>query len=521
MLRKLFSSSSESFSAAEEASVNRLADASACQGIKGGAGIASCDNGECWAAYLVAAEAAARQLQISPASRTYRANLPLNYRSLFPSEARSYRVDVLEASLDHYNIIWVNGEKFEFTAEAVRRAEELRAAWSDLGAVLERWSSTPKTGRPTRKEITSALKSLDSAWANFEERYLTELVQIEAKARNHIVHAIELERRLQLLENQHHQDLPEYREAQRRLVSAVNRLNSVANINRKGRDDLGFETLVEARSILHKCSSAGSAHQGSISLLSAAKVLATDVVESFNAMRHYLRDVTYCLERIDPHLGNNSGLVARLVDWEECWEVGTAYLQQKRMLRALCDAVAEIRRIQVFAPKLAEMCEECDVELFMVLPRLLWLRFLADPQEQMPLLAHLLPHRFVEASSAAPSLGTELQAFFAKYTELERSLASMLESSVRSDLGCIRSLLAKSVVSGGDDETDSGSIYAGVRAAHVNDAKKQVRGFMHELESWSMELQRHCPEDWNQYSAVLLHCLRTETDKERSGPFSV
>ena len=52
-----------------------------------------------------------------------------------------------------------------------------------------------------------------------------------------------------------------------------------------------------------------------------AHILATDVVDSFSAMREYLREVELCLERVDPHLCNNAGLVARLVDWEESWEV--------------------------------------------------------------------------------------------------------------------------------------------------------------------------------------------------------
>ena len=44
--------------------------------------------------------------------------------------------------------------------------------------------------------------------------------------------------------------------------------------------------------------------------------LPEDVVGSFEAMRRYLREVKKCLERVDPHLCNNVGLVARLVDWE-------------------------------------------------------------------------------------------------------------------------------------------------------------------------------------------------------------
>jgi len=534
MLRRFFNAFPDSLNTAEDAAVNTLAAASrhaAGLDIKSSAGVDSC------AAYLNAVEATATQLQIPPTQRSYRASFPLNYRSLFPSEARSYRADVLEASLEHYNVIWVNGEKFEFSAEATKRAEELQVAWIDLGTMLERWNrsragSHDNSPRPTRQDLTSVLKALDSAWASFEERYISELVQIEAKARGHIVQAIELERQLKQLEMQYGEEawkIPDYREVQRGLVTAVARLNSVANVNRKGRDDLRVEVLQEAHSALRQCNAAGDIGQEAANLLTATKILSTDVVDSFEAMRVYLRDVANQLERVDPHLGNNGGLVNRLVDWEESWEVGTSYLQQKRVLHALCDAVAEIHRVQSFAPKLADMCEECDVELFMVLPRLMWLRFLVEPEQQMPLLARLLPHRFGAASSETPTLGQDLRSFSEKYARAECALARLCGTAGHPEplfrgLGSTadaRQLLAKRVICGSDDETNAVYAYAAIHDAHVEEAKAQVEDLMHELEAWSIELQRHCPEDWNQYSAVLVHCLRTEAEKERKGPFGV
>lgn len=165
MLWRFFNTPSDALGPAEEAAVSRLAAASrqaAGLDIKSAAGVDSC------AAYLVAVEATSVSLQIQPTPRGYRANFPLNYRSLFPGENRSYRADVLEASLEHYNVIWVNGEKFEFSVEATRRAEELQCAWIDLGTVLERWSRSssrprsggsrepsPRSGRPTRAELTN------------------------------------------------------------------------------------------------------------------------------------------------------------------------------------------------------------------------------------------------------------------------------------------------------------------------------------------------------------------------------
>lgn len=543
---RLFGPTQECLGAPEEAAVSRLAAASrraANLDIKSAAGADSC------AAYLIAVEAAAVALQLPPTPRSYRAHFPLNYKSLFPGEARSYRADVLEASLEHYNVIWVNGEKFEFSAEATQRAEELQCAWIELGSVLERWDrATPKSRsperpnncstRPSRIELSGVLKNLDSAWASFEERYISELVQIEAKARSLIVQAIDHEKHLQDLEAQHGEkcwDMKDCRDVLRLLTAAITRLNSVANVNRKGRDDLRMEVYIDAKNTLRQCNGGGGCDKlENAYLMSAAKILATDVVDSLAAMRGYLREVAHFLERVDPHLGNNSGLVTRLVDWEESWEVGTAYLQQQPVLQALCDSVAEIRKAQSFAPKLIEMCEECDVELFMVLPRLIWLRFLSQPEMQnvqKPLLVRLLPHRFKDVASKTPTSGPELQTLSAKYAATEKAIIDAMnifskDSAAEYDsnhsrgfLPRARSLLVQRVISGSSDDADDN--FSSVPHAFRANVQAQVESLMHELEAWSIELQRHCPEDWNQYSAVLVRCLSDEGEKERQGPFGV
>merc|ERR1719183_2785694 len=89
--------------------------------------------------------------------------------------------------------------------------------------------------------------------------------------------------------------------------------------------------------------------------LTAAHVLSTHVVESFEAMRVYLREVQNCLERVDPHLCNNSGLVARLCDWEESWEQGARYVLREDLLASLCDLAGELRAVQRMEPALADM----------------------------------------------------------------------------------------------------------------------------------------------------------------------
>lgn len=535
MLRKLLCQDSDALTSAEEVAVSRLAATHRRLIIEGGrvntkseAGFNAC------ALFLEGLDATARAMRLDAAPRSYRVAFTINYRALFPDEARNYRVDVLEASVEQYAVIWVNGDKFEFSAEAMRRAEALQRTWAELGSLLERWSQAVEqprfVTRPARSELRNTLVQLDCTWARFEHKYIAELIEIEEKARRLIVQAIEHERCLQLLEAHHGegealQQVPEYHQELKKLVACVAHLNSVANFRRKGRDDLGVDVLFDAMNTLRRCDTSERSGE-SREILAAARILARDVVESFAAMRDYLREVERCLERVDPHLCNNVGLVARLVDWEESWEVGTRYVQHEKLLGAVCDLVAEIRVAQRLAPVLTQMCDDCDVELFLVLPRIIWLRFLAKPMQHTELLKSLLPHRFVDASNSGSEKApdAELQGFLEKFRAARKLLVGAQPvggvgvSSAEAREKMSWEILVKRVVNGAGSQEDAfGSLAPALRP----EAQAAAEELMHELEKWSIELQRHCPEDWNQCSAILLQCLAGGNHKQKPVPFRV
>ncbi|CAE8619854.1 unnamed protein product, partial [Polarella glacialis] len=162
MLRKLLGKDSDALSSAEEVAVGRLGTAYRRLLMDGGrintkseAGFNAC------ALFLEGLDASARALRLDAAPRTYRVAFTINYRALFPDEARNYRVDVLEASVEQYAVIWVNGDKFEFSAEAMRRAEALQRSWAELGTMLERWNQSSEqprmANRPPRSELRNCL----------------------------------------------------------------------------------------------------------------------------------------------------------------------------------------------------------------------------------------------------------------------------------------------------------------------------------------------------------------------------
>jgi hypothetical protein len=528
MLRKAFGNSSDTLSTSEEAALTRLSGAhqrllteEGRLDMKSEAGYHACSQ------FLDALDVSARALKLDAAPRTYRAEFTINYRTLFPDEARNYRVDVLEASAEQYAVIWVNGDKFEFSAEAMRRAETLQRAWTELKMHLNRWNMSAEHPRmhvkPTRSELQSTLLAVDYAWASFEHKYITELIAIEEKARQLIVDAIKHEQALQQMEKDPcetkvtHQ--PKYREEVSRLVKCIARLNARANVRRKGRDDLGVEILFGAQTTLQRCDDAEQGGDGT-ETLSAARILATDVVDSFAAMRQYLKEVDKCLERVDPHLCNNVGLVTRLVDWEESWEVGARYVQHEPLLGAVCDVVTQVRAAQRLAPALVDMCNDCDVELFLVLPRIIWLRFLVEPVTQTELLKSLLPHRFPEIKDSAGEKSVrvwdaELASFIEKFQKVERIFnagggrSSPHPSAWKS--------LVKRVVSGESGDNTYGNVSPRTRL----EAQPAMEDLMRDLEWYSIELQRHCPEDWNQCSAILVQCLTGDATESKREPFRV
>ncbi|CAE6927873.1 unnamed protein product [Symbiodinium natans] len=530
MLRKLWSSTGDTFSSQEEAAIVNLASAHSRLVIESGrvntkseAGFNSC------ALFLESLDSTARVMHIDAAPRKYRSSFTINYRALFPDEARNYRVDVLEASVEQYAVIWVNGDKFEFSAEAMRRAEALQRCWADLATLLERWNTEQvRASRPSRSDFRDALVALDVAWASFEHKYIMELIEIEEKARRLVVQAIEREKKLQSIEARSVEgdvfQRPDYKEELRRFVACIAHLNSVANVRRKGRDDLSMDVLLDAMQTLSKCDAAEKGGQSS-EKLAAARSLTKDVLDSFTAMREYLREVGRCLERVDPHLCNNAGLVARLVDWEESWEVGTRYVQQEKMLTAVCDLVAEIRAAQRLAPVLAQMCEECDVEMFMVMPRLAWLRYLDKPCQLYGLFKSLLPHRFADCNMQKEKpepTDAELVSLMQRFGRTKELLMETMKPSQGGKLTTSNfeeaawEALVKRVVNGANED-----IYARVSPSLREAVEKEVEELMRDLEAWSMELARHCPEDWNQCCGILVQCLSGSEKEGSKGPFRV
>merc|ERR1719321_129063 len=81
-------------------------------------------------------------------------------------------------------------------------------------------------------------------------------------------------------------------------------------------------------------------------------------------------------------------------------------------------------RLEVVEPKLRSMREDCDVEFFLVIPRLLLLRYLCYSDGHEAMLQALLPHRFAPCLDPSRSKrhGSELAALHSHFEQTRQAV---------------------------------------------------------------------------------------------------
>lgn len=124
-----------------------------------------------------------------------------------------------------------------------------------------------------------------------------ELMLIETDARRYITDAIGIERNMILTEVREKAKgrivlgSNEYNEYRARLVELIGKINSVANIDGKGRDDLTVDILSSSEGIIRRISSVKSR---------AVINLAESIRQSFLSLRMLFRKYEHNIEAVDP-----------------------------------------------------------------------------------------------------------------------------------------------------------------------------------------------------------------------------
>lgn len=273
-------------------------------------------------------------------------------------------------------------------------------------------------------------------------------------------------------------------EAQSNLCAAISRLNSMANDQRKGRDDLNHAVIAAALDVVRK-------HKGD---RDAELVLADSIFSSFEALRVCIAESASNIDRVDPQLCNNRELVHCLVDWEVSWETGNDYLCHPARLAALCSLVNNLKEAQD-NQNFRSMCKDCDAELFLVLPRMIIHWFLSNPALHGEFLRPLLPHRFpVEGDADVQKLVISADC-----------LCSRLPGVTKLDrLATARRLFHRRALGGPGCPTAADELPGVVLLPAL---AREIDDYVFAVERWSMELQRHSPDDWSRCCSVVLECL--------------
>lgn len=105
-------------------------------------------------------------------------------------------------------------------------------------------------------DLKKCLQDFDASWAQYEQFYVYELMVIETDARRFVIEAIQIERELQAMENnlKHHgftdESISTYNSKRSELLEKMASVNTVCNVNGKGRDDLvDIEILTAAEEL--------------------------------------------------------------------------------------------------------------------------------------------------------------------------------------------------------------------------------------------------------------------------------
>ena len=299
-------------------------------------------------------------------------------------------------------------------------------------------------------------------------------MKIEADARRFICKAINIEKELASIEireklkgrivlnNEHYHSL------RKKLVKILNQINSVANVEGQGRDDLGFEILLEAEGIIRRISKEQS---------KAVRNLAEQIRNIFMKLRNLFAKYEKNIEMVDPQLKNNNDLVENLAEFEKTWEKGNTYFLDSKKLNHLIffshiiEATSE--KYKEFQEQLE--CRECDI--FVKIPSLMLLKNLDNDDKNICL--YFLPQLFDEKQDIN-KLHMKLQKEFQIWKKAHLKNYEYFN------------IIEKKII--GIQMTEKEKIFD----------KEDVNNIVHKIKQLAIELERNNPVEWNTFLEAAL-----------------
>ena len=320
------------------------------------------------------------------AARTYREQFSKAYKVLYKEGSLCYLTEILDSAQEGFPYLWVNGEKYVFSHEVLDAGRKLfhqfRIIQNVIRNLYERIieDTVNITVQSIIEDMAKHLDDFDQTWVNYEQIYVLELMLIEADARRYITEAIETDKELAQIEQKEKArgrivvDTAEYTEKRSKLITILGKINSVANPEGMGRDDLGSDILLAAEGIFRRISPTQS---------KAVRNLAERIKKAFNDFKTLLRKYDQNIEVVDPQLKNNAELVEILVEFENSWSQGLTYFLDSKTFNQLLHFSQVIEATAEKHKQFFEQLEQRDTEIFFIIPQLLILKSLENDDKQI------------------------------------------------------------------------------------------------------------------------------------------
>lgn len=229
------------------------------------------------------------------------------YKVLYKESKYGYLTEILDSCQESVPCLYVNGSSYEFSTEVLEKGKALFHSFCVLRKTLKTFrikSVFESFKKEMEKELKIQLKVFDRLWVDYESKYIKELMVIEEKARLPVTRAIDFHRQLESEMQKQRQKgtiitsqlSPQAKLLRAQFIDQFKQMNSVANVNGKGRDDLGVEILEQAEKVLMQVSKAES---------ETLRSLAEGIKIIFVEMQELIKGYSVNIEVVDPQLKNN------------------------------------------------------------------------------------------------------------------------------------------------------------------------------------------------------------------------
>jgi len=439
------------------------------------------------------------ELGVEHAARDYCSALAEHHWARWMQPGCLYSLQMLTKCNEGHSEVVVNGQTFKMSRKTARLSGWLRRRWGEVFLLLKQLRKRPAEAWDAfhKLSLREALGALDHAWASFEERFFAELRLYEVQAQGGADLVRDFRSAVAAARADGAQGEASCYESNccRQLVDHISQLNLVFNPGCKGRT-FGAEVLIAAEMVIES-SQAQAPHQQQ-AMLDPACLIASCAMEAFDKLCDRILE-SACEDTSGQP--SSAGLVEALSSWESSWELAVTYVVDESRRFALSSLVDCIRGALAVSQDLAALCDDCDPEMFLVLPRIVWFCFLERQSEVAPLLAPLLTRCDAKELRALQREFRPSKAMLAGASAEGEGECTSAAPAVCQD----RALVNAAVVGPGGDLTDLGL------PEHLEEV---IRAFLRTAEGWSLELQRHHAWGWNHLCAVILWCLAPRRHEE-------